>query len=182
MSHFLDFPIGNHPRSTAQLIWRLIGGINAPDPDQESVLLLLYQYGFKDLHGPAKKIAENLMSGKSNLSRHLVENEDYRPLSPQLRDADYDVTKQHDEQTSGSVNRPDHSSSASEYPTAGMPTEFGPKGFAEESTERKRQRQPNTDFQEPQGPPRSCGPERKVDDPSTDDPMGQPHEYIKTSK
>ena len=52
--------------------------------DQETVLLL-YQYGFTQLYGASAKYLSNMIDGKSNLSRQIVEFEDYRKSVPQLQ-------------------------------------------------------------------------------------------------
>ena len=57
--------------------------------DQETVLLL-YQYGFTELYGMSAKYVSNMMEGKSELSRQIVEYEDYRKSVPQLKFAEPD--------------------------------------------------------------------------------------------
>ena len=52
--------------------------------DQEAVLLL-YHYGFTQLYGASAKYIGNLMDGKSELLRQIVEFEDYRKSVPQLQ-------------------------------------------------------------------------------------------------
>jgi len=72
--------------------------------DQEAVLLL-YQYGFTQLYGASAKYISNLMDGKSELSRQIVEFEDYRKSIPQLQYAAPEETH-HDQANLGSGSRP----------------------------------------------------------------------------
>ena len=72
--------------------------------DQETVLLL-YQYGFTQLYGASAKYLSNMIDGKSNLSRQIVEFEDYRKSVPQLQFAAPDEAT-HDQADLGSGSRP----------------------------------------------------------------------------
>ena len=72
--------------------------------DQETVLLL-YQYGFTQLYGASAKYLSNMIDGKSNLSRQIVEFEDYRESVPQLQFAAPDEAT-HDQADLGSGSRP----------------------------------------------------------------------------
>ena len=74
--------------------------------DQEAVLLL-YQYGFTQLYGASAKYISNLMDGKSELSRQIVEFEDYRKSIPQLQ-LQYAAPEDahHDQADLGSGSRP----------------------------------------------------------------------------
>ena len=72
--------------------------------DQEAVLLL-YHYGFTQLYGASAKYIGNLMDGKSELLRQIVEFEDYRKSVPQLQyTAPEDVPN--DQTDLGSGSRP----------------------------------------------------------------------------
>ena len=72
--------------------------------DQETVLLL-NQYGFTQLYGASAKYLSNMIDGKSNLSRQIVEFEDYRKSVPQLQFAPPEEAT-HDKADLGSGSRP----------------------------------------------------------------------------
>ena len=72
--------------------------------DQETVLLL-YQYGFTQLYGASAKYLSNMIDGKSNLSRQIVEFEDYRKSVPQLQFAPPEEAT-HEKADLGSGSRP----------------------------------------------------------------------------
>eukprot|EP00434_Breviolum_minutum_P045082 symbB.v1.2.040345.t1/scaffold7158.1/size12989/1 len=72
--------------------------------DQETVLLL-YQYGFTQLYGASAKYLSNMIDGRANLSRQIVEFEDYRKSVPQLQFTAPDEAT-HDQADLGSGSRP----------------------------------------------------------------------------
>ena len=112
--------------------------------DQEAVLLL-YHYGFTQLYGASARYIGNLMDGKSELLRQMVEFEDYRKSVPQLQyTAPEDVPN--DQADLGSGSRPgeaDHGKESSKR-TAKV---FAPGGMQYDLPESERApEQPNIDL------------------------------------
>ena len=112
--------------------------------DQEAVLLL-YHYGFTQLYGASAKYIGNLMDGKSELLRQIVEFEDYRKSVPQLQyTAPEDVPN--DQADLGSGSRPseaDHGKESSKR-TAKV---FAPGGMQYDLPESERApEKPNIDL------------------------------------
>ena len=112
--------------------------------DQEAVLLL-YHYGFTQLYGASARYIGNLMDGKSELLRQIVEFEDYRKSVPQLQyTAPEDVPN--DQADLGSGSRPgevDHGKESSKR-TAKV---FAPGGMQYDLPESERApEKPNIDL------------------------------------
>ena len=112
--------------------------------DQEAVLLL-YHYGFTQLYGASAKYIGNLIDGKSELLRQIVEFEDYQKSVPQLQyAAPEDVPN--DQTDLGSGSRPseaDHGRGSSKR-TAKV---FAPGGMQYDLPESERApEKPNIDL------------------------------------
>ena len=108
----------------------LVGDPTNTVVDQETVLLL-NQYGFNDLYGPSRKYLQNLIDGKAELHRKIVENEDYRSSIPQLKHAQPDPSEiPHEQDDLGSGSRPSEAARENvEKPTA-TPKVYGPGGVS----------------------------------------------------
>ena len=106
----------------------LVGDPTNTVVDQETVLLL-YQYGFTELYGMSAKYISNMMEGKSELSRQIVEYEDYRKSVPQLQFAEPDPREEpHDQADLGSGSRPNEAAHDKEFST-NAPKVYGPGGM-----------------------------------------------------
>ena len=112
--------------------------------DQETVLLL-YHYGFTQLYGASAKYIGNLIDGKSELLRQIVEFEDYRKSVPQLQYTAPEDTP-NDQADLGSGSRPseaDHGKESSKR-TAKV---FAPGGMQYDLPESERApEKPNIDL------------------------------------
>ena len=125
----------------------LVGDPTNTVVDQETVLLL-HQYGFTELYGLSAKYISNMVEGKSELSRQIVENEDYRKSVPQLKHAEPDPKGEpHDQGDLGSGSRPSEAAHGGEKFSTKAPKVYGPGGMQYDPPKSdKPKEKPNVDL------------------------------------